>query len=276
MPIRPVINKHAQSASMVDTYLGTAYPIVKRVYDYLDDIAIVSQVFQEGRAKDIELQMNKVAQTVEWRYKGEDNWRLLFDFVDVIGGVSRTFTTDEKEKLADIEPYAQANVQSDWNESNNSSDAYINNKPGEASTSSSGLMSASDKAKLDTVSAGATATQTDAYLLDRANHTGTQTLSTISNAGTAATYHVGTDPNQVPRNSDLGSASKATLVLGPGNSDTAAMSQNAVTKQINLNNWQLFQNGSVLEFRYNGIAVAKLSSTGVFTAKGDVVRDTGM
>lgn len=276
MPIRPVINKHAQSASMVDTYLGTAYPIVKRVYDYLDDIAIVSQVFQEGRAKDIELQMNKVAQTVEWRYKGEENWRLLFDFVDVIGGVSRTFTTDEKEKLADIEPYAQANVQSDWNESNNSSDAYINNKPGEASSSSSGLMSASDKAKLDTVSVGAKATQTDAYLLDRANHTGTQTLSTISNAGDAATYFVGTDPNQIPRNSDLGSASKAVLVLGPGNSDTAAMSQNAVTKQINLNNWQLFQNGSVLEFRYNGIAVAKLSSTGVFTAKGDVVRDTGM
>jgi hypothetical protein len=41
-------------------------------------------------------------------------------------------------------------------------------------------MSASDKTKLDGVASGATANSADATLLDRANHTGTQTASTIS------------------------------------------------------------------------------------------------
>lgn len=44
----------------------------------------------------------------------------------------------------------------------------------------------SAKAKLDTIANGATANQTDAYLLSRSNHTGTQTLSTISDAGDLA------------------------------------------------------------------------------------------
>lgn len=44
----------------------------------------------------------------------------------------------------------------------------------------------SAKAKLDTIASGATANQTDTYLLSRSNHTGTQPLSTISDAGDLA------------------------------------------------------------------------------------------
>jgi hypothetical protein len=55
-----------------------------------------------------------------------------------------------------------------------------------ATTSARGTMSAADKFKLNGVADGATANQTDAFLLNRANHTGTQTLSTISGAGTMA------------------------------------------------------------------------------------------
>lgn len=51
----------------------------------------------------------------------------------------------------------------------------------------SGLMSGDDKTKLDGIQAGATANQTDAYLLDRANHTGTQPAGTITGLGTLAT-----------------------------------------------------------------------------------------
>lgn len=40
--------------------------------------------------------------------------------------------------------------------------------------------------KLGGIATGATANSTDAFLLARANHTGTQLLNTISNAGTAA------------------------------------------------------------------------------------------
>ena len=39
------------------------------------------------------------------------------------------FTTNEKTKLADIEEGAEVNVQSDWNQTNNSKDDYIKNKP---------------------------------------------------------------------------------------------------------------------------------------------------
>ena len=46
-------------------------------------------------------------------------------------------------------------------------------------------MAAADKTKLDGVATGATANQTDAYLLDRANHTGSQAISTVTGLQTA-------------------------------------------------------------------------------------------
>jgi hypothetical protein len=55
-----------------------------------------------------------------------------------------------------------------------------------ATTGAAGAMSSSDKTKLDGVATGATANQTDSFLLDRTNHTGTQTASTISDFTSAA------------------------------------------------------------------------------------------
>lgn len=49
-----------------------------------------------------------------------------------------------------------------------------------ATTSDAGVMSAADKTKLDGVATGATANSSDATLLNRANHTGTQLLATLS------------------------------------------------------------------------------------------------
>lgn len=46
------------------------------------------------------------------------------------------------------------------------------------------------KTKLDGIATGATANATDSQLRDRATHTGTQTLATISDAGTAASRNV--------------------------------------------------------------------------------------
>lgn len=48
-----------------------------------------------------------------------------------------------------------------------------------------GFMTGTDKAKLDGVAASATANQTDAHLKDRANHTGSQLASTISDFATS-------------------------------------------------------------------------------------------
>jgi hypothetical protein len=49
-----------------------------------------------------------------------------------------------------------------------------------ATASDAGVLTASDKTKLDGIQAGATANSSDATLLNRANHTGTQAASTIS------------------------------------------------------------------------------------------------
>jgi len=55
----------------------------------------------------------------------------------------------------------------------------------DANLSVSGFMSAADKTKLDSIASGATANQTDAYLLDRSHHTNTQLANTISDFSSA-------------------------------------------------------------------------------------------
>ena len=50
----------------------------------------------------------------------------------------------------------------------------------DATTSASGLMSGADKTKLNGVASGATANATDAQLRDRATHTGTQAIGTVT------------------------------------------------------------------------------------------------
>ena len=55
---------------------------------------------------------------------------------------------------------------------------------GVVTTTVDGFMSAADKTKLNGVATGATKNSTDAYLLNRANHTGTQTTSTITGLDT--------------------------------------------------------------------------------------------
>jgi hypothetical protein len=56
-----------------------------------------------------------------------------------------------------------------------------------ATGSTAGVMTAADATKLSGVAAGATANSSDATLLARANHTGTQAASTISDFATAVT-----------------------------------------------------------------------------------------
>lgn len=65
-----------------------------------------------------------------------------------------------------------------------------------ATTSTAGFMSAADKTKLDGVASGATANATDAALRDRATHTGSQAISTVTGLQTALddkapTTHIG-------------------------------------------------------------------------------------
>jgi len=56
---------------------------------------------------------------------------------------------------------------------------------GVATISANGLMSSTDKIKLNGIATGATANQTNSYLLNRSNHTGSQPQSTIDGLGAA-------------------------------------------------------------------------------------------
>jgi hypothetical protein len=69
-----------------------------------------------------------------------------------------------------------------------------------ATTSARGTMSAADKLKLNGIANGATANQTDAYLLSRTNHTGTQPWSTISSTPTTLLGYGITDAQPLSTN----------------------------------------------------------------------------
>jgi len=126
-----------------------------------------------------------------------------------------------------------------------------------ATTSAAGSMSSSDKAKVDGVASGATANSSDATLLARANHTGTQAAGTITglatvatsgsasdlSAGTVPTARLGTgtasantflrgDQTFQPMpvgNNDMGRISNAIYLTGSGLSLNGATANNTAT-----------------------------------------------
>jgi hypothetical protein len=77
-----------------------------------------------------------------------------------------------------------------------------------------GLMTAADKTKLDGVATGATANSSDAFLLARANHTGTQLAATISNfdAAVAANSAVVLNTAKVTNATHTGEVTGATAL----------------------------------------------------------------
>jgi hypothetical protein len=74
-----------------------------------------------------------------------------------------------------------------------------------------GFMTGADKTKLDGVAAGATANSSNATLLARANHTGTQTASTISDFNSAS---------RAQTEAELVAGTNITITLATGESRT--------------------------------------------------------
>ena len=68
-----------------------------------------------------------------------------------------------------------------------------------ATTSAPGFMSTGDKAKLNAIASGATANAADNWLRDRANHTGTQAISTIDGLDAALASGMPTSGSTSPQ-----------------------------------------------------------------------------
>ena len=99
-------------------------------------------------------------------------------------------------------------------------------------TTVAGFMSHTDKTKLDGIQEGATANSTNATLLDRANHTGTQTAATISDFQTAVSNNTNVTANtaKVTNATHTGDVTGATaLTIGDGKVTTEKIANNAVT-----------------------------------------------
>lgn len=95
----------------------------------------------------------------------------------------------------------------------------------DATTSVSGFMSNTDKTKIDSVQSGATANSSDATLLTRANHTGTQLAATISDIQTTISNNAAVTANtaKVTNATHTGDATGATaLTLATVNSNVGS------------------------------------------------------
>uniref|UniRef100_UPI0025850BFF hypothetical protein n=1 Tax=Pseudomonas sp. TaxID=306 RepID=UPI0025850BFF len=103
------------------------------------------------------------------------------------GATNHYYPQADEDKLAGIEVGAQANVATNIGQGTRTATGIpLTSSTGTgttlpvSTTTLAGLQSATDKAKLDGIAAGATQNSADAFLLNRANHTGTQLASTIS------------------------------------------------------------------------------------------------
>lgn len=128
-------------------------------------------------------------------------------------------------------------------------------------TTAAGLMTTADKTKLNGVQAGATANQTDAYLLSRANHTGEQPISTVTGLQTA-----------LDAKEDL--ANKATTLTGASNSTypTTLAVTNALSAVPVSNLQQVLTSGKVAT-GMNGVVIqnANANTEAVLTIKSTPV-----
>lgn len=103
-----------------------------------------------------------------------------------------------------------------------------------ATTSADGLMSSTDKNKLDGIAAGATANSSDATLLSRANHTGTQTAATISDFDTEVANNTAVAANtaKVSNATHTGDVTGSTALTIANNAVTFAKMQQISNRRV--------------------------------------------
>lgn len=85
MGMRPVNDRRNHKAPDVDKRIGDAYPIVKAVYESLQEIRYLAHNLTRLRPRDIEIRANDVDRQIEWRYVGEVEWTILLPYNELLG-----------------------------------------------------------------------------------------------------------------------------------------------------------------------------------------------
>ena len=114
MTMRPFTDNRGGLNHLVDAQIGRAFPVVHKVYQHLDAIEYVAQVYEAGRARDIVLRTNHTKEWIEWQYKGEAKWTILFKFSDLLGADIADVVAAEQAiaaELAQLRQQLAANVE---------------------------------------------------------------------------------------------------------------------------------------------------------------------
>lgn len=102
MTMRPFTDMRAGLNHIVDAQIGRAFPVVHKVYEHLDAIEYIAQVYESGRSRDIVLRTNHTKEWIEWQYKGEDTWTILFKFSDLLGADIANVVAAEQAIAAEL------------------------------------------------------------------------------------------------------------------------------------------------------------------------------
>jgi len=152
-----------------------------------------------------------------------------------------------------------------------------------ATTSLAGVMTGADKTKLNGIATGATANSSDATLLDRANHTGTQTASTISDFDTEVSNNSAVTANtaKVSNATHTGDVTGDTaLTISNGAVTTAKIASGAVTPtqiQVNAVGQAAMQNDSIgtNELINDAVTFAKMQNINTAKVIGRTTASSG-
>ena len=125
--------------------------------------------------------------------------------------------TQTASTISDFDTEVANNSSVTANSAKVSADGSVTTHSDVTSAGSGQIITTTERNKLAGIASGATANASDANLKNRANHTGTQTLSTISDAGTSASLDVATtgdaSASQVVKGNDSRLTDARPLVL---------------------------------------------------------------
>ena len=102
MTMRPFTDNRGGLNHIVDAQIGRAFPVVHKVYQHLDAIEYIAQVFESGRSRDIVIRTNHTKEWIEWQYKGEAKWTILFKFSDLLGADIANVVAAEQAIAAEL------------------------------------------------------------------------------------------------------------------------------------------------------------------------------